>query len=648
MLKRTSKITALLVAAASILSIMPAMAADKLGTKDGTIENAVAFKDGKYIYEGYRTDDDDNGLYYNAGTKDKRLDDATSLGVKYDDKFVQAFDGSDEYLVDLSTGKISDDDTVSDSTETAGTKLINKLKKTDRYAKSTGSDFGKGGSYGEVKIGAQVNTNRFGDVWFEYSATTSQAITVAENYMSTQTTTPQAVYYGYTNTSGTYIDTSYDANIYVYNGTKMVKIEHVGDTEEGITLNSIIPISTLGEDDKYIYRIVKANVSGSIHKILKTSGPDSTTYNGSDYNSAGDTLYYIQKISKTQGYKEKDAYLPKSTDSYEISGATGNGDVKDAYTAIEKIITNSDNAVATIVDGAIYVTYSDDGGDKVKTEKIVLKTSEKLNRYNENSKLDTKVDGHVAKKDEDQDTKAKAWSIDVNGNVWAIYNGEIKKSTKLGDFKTMYTCDRSFDRLDVYNDENLIAWEYDGDAYTTVQEGKKQSQDDASSIVNPTPAKVGWDKLSNGSWNFYDASGTKVTNNWANVGGSWYFLKPDGIMATGWQNINGTWYYLQPSGAMSTGWINDNGTWYYLQSSGAMSTGWQNINGAWYYLQPSGAMATGWQNINGTWYYLQSSGAMAIGWINVNGTWYYLYSSGAMAYNTTIGGYRLSSSGALI
>ena len=197
MLKRTSKITALLVAAASILSIMPAMAADKLGTKDGTIENAVAFKDGKYIYEGYRTDDDDNGLYYNAGTKDKRLDDATSLGVKYDDKFVQAFDGSDEYLVDLSTGKISDDDTVSDSTETAGTKLINKLKKTDRYAKSTGSDFGKGGSYGEVKIGAQVNANRFGDVWFEYSATTSQAITVAENYSNYYTTSSLLWLYKY-------------------------------------------------------------------------------------------------------------------------------------------------------------------------------------------------------------------------------------------------------------------------------------------------------------------------------------------------------------------------------------------------------------------------------------------------------------------
>ena len=53
MLKITNKITALLIASASIMSVVPAMATDKLGTKDGTIEHAIAFKDGKYLYEGY-------------------------------------------------------------------------------------------------------------------------------------------------------------------------------------------------------------------------------------------------------------------------------------------------------------------------------------------------------------------------------------------------------------------------------------------------------------------------------------------------------------------------------------------------------------------------------------------------------------------
>jgi hypothetical protein len=83
MFKRANKITALLVAAASIMSVVPAMAATKLGTKDGTIENAVAFKDGKYLYQGYRTDDNDSGLYYNSGDKDKKLDDATTINTTY-------------------------------------------------------------------------------------------------------------------------------------------------------------------------------------------------------------------------------------------------------------------------------------------------------------------------------------------------------------------------------------------------------------------------------------------------------------------------------------------------------------------------------------------------------------------------------------
>ena len=90
MIKRTNKITALLVVAASIMSIVPAMAADstRLGTKDGTVIDAVAFKDGKYVYRGYRTDDDNEGIYYNAGDKDKSLDDVEDADIKgaYDDK----------------------------------------------------------------------------------------------------------------------------------------------------------------------------------------------------------------------------------------------------------------------------------------------------------------------------------------------------------------------------------------------------------------------------------------------------------------------------------------------------------------------------------------------------------------------------------
>ena len=44
MFKRSSKMTALLVAAAAVVSIVPASASERLGTKDGTITNARAYE----------------------------------------------------------------------------------------------------------------------------------------------------------------------------------------------------------------------------------------------------------------------------------------------------------------------------------------------------------------------------------------------------------------------------------------------------------------------------------------------------------------------------------------------------------------------------------------------------------------------------
>ena len=139
-----------------------------------------------------------------------------------------------------------------------------------------------------------------------------------------------------------------------------------------------------------------------------------------------------------------------------------------------------------------------------------------------------------------------------------------------------------------------------------IQQFKKEQLEQDGETTPVAPAKVGWDKAADGTWNFYDATGAKVVNNWANVGGVWYYLKADGVMATGWANVDGTWYYLAGSGAMDTGWVNDNGTWYYLQSSGAMKTGWLNDNGTWYYLNANGSMAA---NTTVEGYILNASGA---------------------------------------
>ncbi|NRY60544.1 N-acetylmuramoyl-L-alanine amidase family protein [Clostridium beijerinckii] len=587
MFKRANKITALLVAAASIMSVVPAMAATKLATKDGTIEKAISYDGGKYIYEGYRTDDDDKAVYYNGGDKDKKLDDVDTLGAKFDDKYAGAFDGDsreDEYIVDLSNGKISDDDTITDLKQTALTKLNTKLAKTDRYdglPQISDDDF---------KQIPEDARSQFGDIWYSYTSTTATSVeaiaTALHNHPEvTNVTTAAGAYYGYTNASGSYIDCSKTANIYVYSKEKkkMIKFDDFGDTDSdtGITIGLPTLVKTLGQDKDYLYNVIKVPVVGASKNKIASSD---SNYQAVDY------LYYVQKISKAQGSdKEKKAYLPKSVESYEISQYLGDDDVATAFTEL-----NTNNDEYRIVDGAIYAARYD-GDEKVKVFKLALKTSVKLYDYNQTASKTSndKIDAHVVQKTDDADQKIentnddRSWTFDVNGNLWAIKGGTIYKSVKAGDFTEVYTCDRSFDSIDVYNDDNLIAWEDGGDAYTTVAEGKKQAQDDANAIVQPTPAKVGWDKLADGSWNFYDATGAKVVNNWANVGGAWYFLKADGVMATGWQQVGGVWYYLNASGAMATGWINDGGNWYYLNASGAMLANTTTPDG--YYVGSNGA-----------------------------------------------------------
>ena len=124
MFKRSTKLTALLVAAASVASTVPAMAATKLATKDGTIEAAVAYKDGKYLYQGHRTDDDDNGLYCPPLIEFERNEDDNGVVIKatnydgtvststiYDGKIASLYEVIEETLVikDRSTATVENE-----------------------------------------------------------------------------------------------------------------------------------------------------------------------------------------------------------------------------------------------------------------------------------------------------------------------------------------------------------------------------------------------------------------------------------------------------------------------------------------------------------------------------------------------------------
>ncbi|WML59031.1 glucosaminidase domain-containing protein [Neobacillus sp. PS2-9] len=140
------------------------------------------------------------------------------------------------------------------------------------------------------------------------------------------------------------------------------------------------------------------------------------------------------------------------------------------------------------------------------------------------------------------------------------------------------------------------------------------------------------------------------TKGWKNIAEKWYYNNGDGTYKTGWLLDKNKWYFLDTSsGVMLTGWKQINGKWYYLNPDGDMKTGWLYSGGKWYYLDfKNGDMKTGWLYTGGKWYYLNNSGVMQTGWIKLSGKWYYLYKDGHMAANTTVGGYRLGKTGAML
>ena len=561
MIKGMSKITALLVAASSIMSIVPAMAADsvRLGTKDGTIERAIAFN-GKYIFEGYKGDED-KAVYINDGQKDKELadfEDYTFTTGTYADKYALAEDGSEDYLVDLTNGSISDD-TLQDMLDSTASKLEKVLKRTDKYT---------GVTVGSADLNELRSSAKFQQPWYS----------VVKNGNTI-----------FTDANGKYIDSSVLANIYAYSTAKgkVVKVEKFNKpySDTGLKVDLLAAPTVIAQDKDFIYAVVNVRITDS----AATAPTDA---------------WYLQKISKAQGDVDEKAYTPKSVASYQIDNKSlyDNGDANDAYSwLINAGAVDTANIVnVEVKDGSLYV-YKLQDSDTIKVNKLDLK---QIKEYAVNKTVygSTKLDGYVVKKDGDTDQDFQAYSIDVNGNLWILNKGKIIKFAQK-DKTTVYTCDSGLNELDVYDANNLVAWNYDDERYTTVSEGTKVTQGDAA-IVTPV-IKTGWQQEGS-NWYFNDATGAKVVNKWVNVGGAWYFLKADGAMATGWVKDGASWYFLNASGAMRTGWIKDGANWYYLKSSGAMATGWVNDNGSWYFLNGSGAMLSN-TTVNG--YKLGASGA---------------------------------------
>ena len=98
-----------------------------------------------------------------------------------------------------------------------------------------------------------------------------------------------------------------------------------------------------------------------------------------------------------------------------------------------------------------------------------------------------------------------------------------------------------------------------------------------------------WKQI-NGAWYRYDANGKVMVSQWFEENDKWYWLKEDGVMATGWQLINDKWYFFNGDGEMVEGWLQYKDKVYYLKANDGdmVSRECRQIDGAWYYFNEHG------------------------------------------------------------
>ncbi|MBC2455734.1 N-acetylmuramoyl-L-alanine amidase family protein [Clostridium beijerinckii] len=588
MFKRANKITSLLVAAASVMALVPAYAADvkKVDSEDGTVYNAVAYKDGKYFVDGEINDDEE--AYYVADGKFNKLEDVDSgdEAVLFGEKYLDVSDG--DYTVDLDKGSVTDDDVVGDTADDAAAALRKKIKDDtdDRYNEDKADDIKK-----EEDL-TLIPGAKYGKVW--YSTTYDQTASKTANATA-------GSFNVFTDTDGNYIDADYNLGKLKVtttatgaSGDKTVTIENTNDTYDtqsaGTTIvgkdalsASVRQKKVLTQDADYIYRLVEVTVKTTnaarvteINDIKLGDIESNSVFTG----VGTDTVSFpaIQKISKAQDSDDVDgAKYAKTVTTYALSNDSGSKlDEQGLF------IDGNGDAVTTtkytVANGKL-IAYNTDinSNKKVTVDAYTLKT--KGGYYYADEEDKSEEDCEVSA----QDSNTAAVQTDVDGNLWRLDGGYIYKFDNTDDWDKVYKVDGSFDELSVYDKDNMVAWSEDDDVYSLI--GGK-SDDNKGDDQGTTPVvKAGWAQTSAG-WTYVKADGTKATG-WLQDGGAWYYLKADGTMATGWVQDGATWYYLNGSGAMQTGWLNDNGTWYYLNGSGAMLSNTTTPDG--YYVGANGA-----------------------------------------------------------
>lgn len=520
------KLMSIAMGAAIVSSIMPASsvkAAIQLEALEGTINDAKAFMGGRYVFDGYKGEDQDNGIYYFNGEKDVEIEDAETMGSKYGMNYINFKE--DEVLFNLATGQVEEDD---EETKVAimENKFRSVMRKADRYENTQCL----------VQVG-KIAEDIFSGIWYEYVVADSEDLDEATEK-----------YTVYLSDTGKYIDTSETLNIVYYDKDgKKITLDTYEDVEENNL--AIIKEETLLIDAENIYKVVAIMDS---EKLMEGLNPITT---------------YALKISMEQGEKKDGAYIPKSVTSYETYDL-------DALATIQDY---KDGKVTARVSGnSLYIIRPDFEDESITVDRYKLKKIKDKQSFGDEVKT---LDKRVLELDEDfdeiQNEDMQDYDVDVQGNIWILNKGKIQKFEN-GKLETKYTVDRSIDNISVFAENSLIAWSTENEIYSVVSpqpviEEKPEASEEGTESKEEVEIINGWIKNTDGTWSYTNSDGTKAVG-WLKDNNTWYYLNAEGVMQTGWIKDGSTWYYLNSSGAMQTGWVKDtNGKWYYLYDNGVMA-----------------------------------------------------------------------------
>jgi len=555
MIKRMTKVTSLLVCAASIVSIIPAYATDvkKYDAQEGTVYNAKAKSAGIYIDGEINGKDED--VYFMTPDGKYNVLDGIDDGSVVDDLYLNQYlimdDG--DTVVDIKNNyKVIDENTKSDLLDDAATALRKAIKEDND------------GRFTDVDAERIMNTQ---NTKFQANGSGLNSYTYALDKVVVAGKTTDKVYGDYT---GKYVDADYNLGSVKITttpgGSTNVTLKNTGDTyevtESGTTnvYKAVISDGGYATDiGDYIYRW--ANLS--IYKKAK-SDPDTNYQNVTNKVGFGSKGYkldaitdsktgiisvqVLQKFSKTAASDDIDGIkYSKEAATYFIADEDGKSEVilggKDTAATAAKLGASATGAKTKITgnDKGFCSAYLDvlanNGKGKVYAQNLQLKSKEGFN--------------YVDLGDSDSTDSDIASISNTGGLVYVLDGGYVKAwDTSKEDFEKVYKVDGSMNNMSIGSKDLMLLWNEDDEVYTIINNTvKKDPTATTATATTTTGAAVGWVKATDGTWSYNKADGTK---------------------ATAWYQDGSTWYYLNAAGVMQTGWINDNGTWYYCNTSGAM------------------------------------------------------------------------------